>query len=68
MLINLKFFEMCKNRISSRQGLVGQEFMRVEISLSFYSFSDIVVGRENRDQSLDGGGNTKHNGYVSRGQ
>ena len=48
--------------------LVGLELMRVEISLSFYSFSDVVVGRENRDQSLDGGGNTLPNGYVSRGQ
>ena len=60
------FFEMCKNQISSRQHLVGLEFMRVEISLSLYSFSDVVVGRENRDQSLDGGGNTLPNGYVSR--
>ena len=66
--INLNFFEMCKNRISSRQHLVGLEFMRVEISLSFYSFSDVVIGRENRDQSLDGGGNTLPNGYVSRGE
>ena len=66
--INLKFFEMCKNRISSRQHLVGLEFMRVEISLSLYSFSDVVVGRENPDQSLNGGGNTLPNGYVSRGQ
>jgi hypothetical protein len=66
--INLKIFEMCKNRISSRQCLVGLEFMRVEISLSFYSFSDVVVGRENRDQSLDGGGNTLPNGYVSGGE
>ena len=49
--INLKDFEMCKTRISSRQRLVGLEFMRVEISLSFYSFSNVVVGRENRDQS-----------------
>ena len=46
---------MCKTRISSRQRLVGLELMRVEISLSFYSFSGVVVGRENRDQSLDGG-------------
>ena len=66
--INLKIFEMCKTRISSRQRLVGLELMRVEISLSFYSFSDVVVGRENRDQSLDGGGNTLPNGYVSRGE
>ena len=66
--INLKFFEMCKNLISSRQNLVGLEFMRVEISLSLYSFSDVVVGRENRDRSLDGSGNTLPNGYVSRGQ
>ena len=66
--INLKFFEMCKTRISSRQCLVGLEFMRVEISLSFYSFSYVVVGRENQDQSLDSGGNTVPNGYVSRGE
>ena len=38
--------------------------MRVEISLSFYSISNVVVGREDRDQSLDGGGNTLHNVYV----
>ena len=68
MHINLKFFEMCNNQISSQQHLVGLEFMRVEISLSLYSFSDVVVERENRDQSLDGGGNTLPNGYVSRGQ
>ena len=30
--------------------------MREEISLYFYSFSDFVVGRENQDQLLDGGG------------
>ena len=36
------------------------------ISLSFYSFSGVVVGKENRDQLLDGGGNTLRNGYVSR--
>ena len=42
--------------------------MRVEISLSLNSFSDVVVGRENRDQSLDDGGNTLPNGYVSRGK
>ena len=66
--INLKIFEMCKTRISSRQCLVGLEFMRVEISLSFYSFSDVVVERENQDCSLDGGGNTLPNGYVSRGE
>ena len=29
--------------------------MQVEIILSFYSFSYVIVGRENRDQSLDGG-------------
>ena len=68
MHTNLKKFETCKNRISSRQRLVGLELMRVEISLSFYSFSDVVVGRENRDQSLDGGGNTLPNGYVSGGE
>ena len=68
MHINLNFFEMCKNWISSRQCLVGLELMRVEISLSFYSFSDVVVGRENQDQSLDGGGNTLPNVYVSRGE
>ena len=68
MYINLKNFEMCKNQISSRQCLVGLELMRVEISLSFYSFSDVVVGRENQDQTLDGGGNTLLNGYVSRGE
>ena len=66
--INLKTFEMCKTRISSRQCLVGLEFMRVEISLSFYSFSDFLVWRENQDQSLDGGGNTLPNGHVSRGE
>ena len=66
--INLKNVEMCKTRISSGQCLDGLEFMQVEISSSFYSFSDVVVGRENRDQSLDGGGNTLPNGYVSRGQ
>ena len=66
--INLKLCEMCKNRIWSRQRLVGLELMRVEISLSFYSFSDVVVGRENQDQPLDGGGNTLPNGYVSRGE
>ena len=54
----LKIFEMCKNWISSRQRLVGLEFMRVEISLFFYSFADVVVGRENRDQSLDGSVNS----------
>ena len=43
--INLKIFEMCKTRISSRQCLVGLEFMRVAINLSFYSFSDDIVGR-----------------------
>ena len=57
---------MFKNRISSQQCLVGLEFMRVEISLSFF-VSDVVVGRENRDQSLDGGVNTLPTGYVSRG-
>ena len=61
---NLKIFEMCK----TRQRLVGLELMRVEISLSFYSFSNVVVGRENQDQSLDGGGNTLPTGYVSRGE
>ena len=66
--INLNFFEMCKTRISSRQCLVGLEFMRIEISLSSYSSSEVVVGRENRDQSLDGVGNTLPNGYVSRGE
>ena len=66
--INLKNFEMCKTQISSRQCLVGLEFMRVEISWSFYSFSDVIVGRENRDQSLDGGGNTLPYEYVSRGE
>ena len=66
--INLKNFEMCKTRISSRQRLVGLELMRVELSLYFYSFSDVVVGKENWDQSLDGGGNTLPNGYVSRGE
>ena len=59
---------MFKTRISSRQCLVGLEFMRVEVSLSFYRVSDVVVGRENRDQSLDGGGNTLPNGCVSRGE
>ena len=48
--------------------MVGLELMRVEISLSFYSFSDVLVGRETRDQSLDGGGNTLPNGYVSMGE
>ena len=38
------------------------------VSLSFYSFSNVVVGRENGDQPLDGGGNTLPNGYVSRGE
>ena len=66
--VNLNFFEICKNRISSRQHLVGLEFMRVEISLSLYSFSDFIVGRENRYHSQDGGGNTLPNGYVSSGQ
>ena len=28
------------------------------------SFSDVVVGSENRDQPLDGGGNALPNGYV----
>ena len=37
--INLNTFEMCKTWISSWQCLVGLELMRVEISLSFYSFS-----------------------------
>ena len=55
---------MCKTGISPQQRLVGLELMGVEISLSFYSFSDVVVGRGNRDQSLDGGGNTLPNGYV----
>ena len=41
--IYLKFFEMCKTQISSRQYLVGLEFMGVEISLSFYSSSNVVV-------------------------
>ena len=40
--------------------------MPVEISLFLYRFSNVVVGRENRDQSLDGGGNTLPNGSVSR--
>ena len=53
--ISLKFFLMCKTRISSRQRLVVLELMRVDISLSFYSFSNVIVGREHRDQSLDGG-------------
>ena len=66
--INLKIFEMCKTRISSLQCLVGLEFMRVKISLYFYTFSDVVVARENRDRSLDGGGNTLPDGYVSRGE
>ena len=30
------------------------------------SISDVVVGRENGDQPLDGGGNTLPNRYVSR--
>ena len=59
---------MCKNQIWSQQCLDGLELMRVEISLSFYRFSDVVVGRENRDQPLDGGGNTLPHGYVSRGE
>ena len=66
--INLKICEMCKNWIWSWQRLVGLELMQVEISLYFYIFSDVKVGRENRDQSLDGGGNTLPNGYVSRGE
>ena len=66
--INLKKILMCKTQISSQQRLFGLELMRVEISLSFYSFSDIVVGRENRDQSLDGDGNTLSNGYASRAE
>ena len=66
--INLKKILMWKNWISPWQRLVGVELMRVEISLFFYSFSDVVVGRENRDQLPDGGGNTMHYGYVSRGQ
>ena len=59
---------MSKKIARSAGHLVGLEFMRVEISLSLYSFSDVVVGRENQDQSLDGGGNTLPYGHVSRGQ
>ena len=66
--IKLKIFEICKTQISSWERLVGLELMRVEISLLFYSFSNVLVGRENWDQSLDGRGNTLPNGYVSRGQ
>ena len=36
-------------------------------NLSFHSFSDVVIGRENRDQPLDGGGNTLPNRYVTWG-
>ena len=57
---------LCKIVVRPVGRLVGLELMRDEISLSFYSFSDVVVGRENRDQLVDGGGNTLPNGYVSR--
>ena len=50
-----------QNSIWSRQRLVRSELMQVEISLSFYSFSDVIVGRDDRDQPLDGGGNTLPN-------
>ena len=56
---------LCKIVVRPVDRLVGLELMRDEISLSFYSFSNVVVGRENQDQPLDGGGNALVNGYVS---
>ena len=52
------------NLVSTESGLYGIDAHK--ISLSFYSFSDVIVGRENRDETLDGGGNALPNGYVSR--
>ena len=62
---NWMFRLLCKIVVRPVGRLVGLELMRDKISLSFYSFSVVVEGRENQDLPLDGGGNTLPNGYIS---
>ena len=50
--------------ITSRSMRIGVLRPRTAAIYSVDSISDIIVGRENRDQPLDGGGNPLPNGYV----